>query len=194
MTDKLSRSPDRNTFQRDQYLDRMKKEGRTPENDDTVLAMMEFYDSFETDRNQQEQDPAWRENNLEYDLRSSVQIVGKCRGSEAYSQNLYAALCNTEWQKLEVMPILKDQTWSCTWRYAGGIVADLRGEGDYIDWYCSGIRSNATDEELNEMSEEHLAEYLFAKENFVGEGYVTDEIRADFLSLGWQQANEDSDE
>lgn len=194
MTDKLSRSPDRNTFQRDRYLDRMKKEERTPENDETVLAMMEFYDSFETKRNQQENDPAWRENNLEYDLRSSVRIVDKCRGSEVYSQNLYAALCNTEWQKLEVMPILKDQTWSCSWRYAGGIVADLRGEGDYIDWYCSGIRSDASEKELAEMNEEDRARYLYYQNNFVGESTVTDEIRADFLSLGWQQANEDSDE
>lgn len=169
----------------------MAKEGRTPENDESVRAMVDFYESFAERRDTLEKDPAWRDNNLEYDLRSNVRIVEKCRRSKIYSQNLYAALCNTEWQKLEVMPILKDQTWSCSWRYAGGIVADLRGEGDYIDWYCSGIRGDATEEELKNMTEEIRSQYLYYQNNFVGEGDVTNEIRADFRELGWQQFNKD---
>lgn len=193
MTSEISKSPDRDTSQRERYLERTAQEGRTPENDDTVKAMIEFFDSFDARRNQQEQDPAWRENNLEYDLRSSALIQEKCRASEIYSQHLYAALCNTDWQKLEVMPILKDQTWSCSWRYAGGIVADLRAEGDYIDWYCSGIKETAdpSEEEWNRWSKEQQEYWTHVRSKFVGEATVTEEIRHDFRSLGWQQVDED---
>lgn len=187
MTDKLSKSPDRGTFQAQKYLERKAEEGLTPENDETVRAMMDFFDRFANSRDQYEQDPAWRENNLEYDLRSSSLIIEKCRSSKSYSQNLYAALCNTEWQKLDVMPILKDQFWSCSWRYAGGIVADILGEGDYIDWYCSGIAGGDEPDVYNEGSD-------LKSRGYVGEGVVTDEIRADLRTLAWQQANEDSDE
>lgn len=122
-------------------------------------------------------DQAWaesdsHENDLEWDLRTSEWIVAKARANESYAQNIYAALCNMQWQRVDVWPVLKNETWSCSWRSAGGIVADLRGEGDYIDWYCSGMRGGASyDDEL--------------KSGFVSEGTVTDEIRSDFLQLGW---------
>ena len=67
------------------------------------------------------------------------------------------------------MPILKDETWTCSWRYAGGIVADLCGEGDYLDWYCTGIRHDDGDLTIN----------------YVGEGMVTDEVQEDLFKLGW---------
>ena len=106
------------------------------------------------------------ENDLEQDLKNSKMILAKVQ-NERYAQNLYAAMCNMRWQKSEVWPVLKDELWSCTWRYAGGIVAELQGKGDYLNWYCSGIRD---DESLTE---------------FVSESQVTDEIKADLASLGW---------
>ena len=41
-------------------------------------------------------------------------------------------------------PILsKDgRWWQCSWRHSGGIVSNLREQGDYIDWYCSGIMAD----------------------------------------------------
>ena len=74
-----------------------------------------------------------------------------------YAQLLYAALCNNRFQKAEVWPVLKGDTWSCTWRSAGSIVAELRGEGDYQDWYLTG-----------------------------NEGVIADIISADLEKLGWQ--------
>lgn len=74
-----------------------------------------------------------------------------------YAQLLYAALCNNKFQKQEVWPVLKGDTWSCTWRSAGTIVAELRGDGDYMDWYLSG-----------------------------NEGVVVDIIAEDLEKLGWQ--------
>jgi hypothetical protein len=93
---------------------------------------------------------------------------------KTYAQNVYAALCNMRWQPLDVMPILKDEYWSCSWRSAGGIVADLRGSGeDYLDYYCSGIGDGLGNGDADRTL------------GYVPEGTVTDEIRADFASLGW---------
>ena len=75
------------------------------------------------------------------------------------------------WQKLDVIPILKDQYWHCSWRHAGGIVATMLQEGDYMNWYCSGIAAE-TDDEWIDLGH-------------VPEGTVTDQIREDLFQLGW---------
>ena len=107
-------------------------------------------------------------NNMEYDMSQSDWFLAKVRDSENYAQNLYAALCNNTFQKQDVWLVLKDAHWSCSWRYAGGLVADFRDCGeDYMNWYCSGIGSKEDTE-------------------FVGEGNVTDEIAADLALLGWR--------
>jgi hypothetical protein len=134
-----------------------------------------------------EANPEWRENNLEWDLRTTAWVLDKCR-SETYAQNLYAALCNMRWQKRDVLPILKDEYWTCTWRSAGGIVADLRGEGDYIDWYCSGIHN--VDYDQGGALED--AEYQSKK--FVPEGTVTGEIENDMYILGWMPSRYPEDD
>jgi hypothetical protein len=115
------------------------------------------------------------ENDLEYDLRTTEWILAKARASNSYAQNIYAAMCNMRWQKLDTFPILKDEYWSCSWRSAGGIVADMLQKGDYIDWYCSGIRNGV---DMGGSPEEGPAGY-------VPEATVTEEIRADFQKLGW---------
>jgi hypothetical protein len=78
-----------------------------------------------------------------------------------------------QFQKLEVMPILKNELWSASWRYSGGIIADMRGSGDYLDWYCSGIG-----EGLGNGDPEGVKGY-------VPEGVVTDEIKEDLKQLSW---------
>jgi hypothetical protein len=108
------------------------------------------------------------------------------RNDDAYAQNLYAALCNNEFTKNDVWPVLTDKRWHCSWRYAGGIIADMRQEGDYINWYCSGIREehNIDDDQFQQMSKEAQEMYITRKE-YVGEGHVTDEIQNDLKTLGW---------
>jgi len=94
---------------------------------------------------------------LEYDLFKTDWIVHKCQ-NDKYAQNLYAALCNNRFFK-------NDEEWTCSWRGAGGIVADLRNKGeDYIDWYCSGMSDI---------------------EGYLPEGEVSSEIANDLLNLGW---------
>ena len=123
-----------------------------------------------------EEDPEWTKNNLEYDLRSTKWICDKAKASESYAQNIYAALCNQDWQKNDVWPLLKGETYSCSWRYAGGIVADMIEQGDYIDWYCSGIRGGDEPDVYNNTK---------LPGNFVSEGAGTDENCEDFFKLGW---------
>lgn len=166
-SNKLSTSPERHSFQRQSNLElREALAEQAPEE-------LDAWDILLANEEAKEQDPEWQQDNLEYDLRSTDWILQKARLSRTYSQNLYAALCNNDFQKIDVMPILKGQRWSCSWRYAGGIVAHMRQEGDYIDWYCSGINGADYDEPDTRRRGE------------VAEGRVTNEIRQDLLALGW---------
>lgn len=132
------------------------------------LDMLDFYEKLAEDQNNIEDTSEWKLNNLEYDLRTSEVFQTKCN-EDSYAQNLYAALCNNEFIKNEVVPILTEEIWTCSWRHAGGIISDIREQGDYMDWYCSGIRSDNDNDLIN-----HVAE-----------GVVTDEIKKDLFDLGW---------
>ena len=72
-------------------------------------------------------------------------------------------------------------------------MAHLVGEGDYIDWYCSGIRGGVTENDVAKMSPEHLAKHQWYEENYVSESVVTDEIREDLFKLGWIVLDDDID-
>ena len=181
MATSISQSPDRHTFQKEGYVKRMEEKGE-PVSDDYLDYFQKIIEHDKTKFD----DPRQRENNLEYDLLTTDWILDKVRASDSYAQNIYAALCNNEFQKLAVIPILKNQEWSCSWRYAGGIVADMQQKGDYIDWYCSGIRDygGMTEEEQQIWTDEQKARFEITK-RYVGEGCITDEIRTDFQRLGW---------
>lgn len=187
----MNRSPDRGQFHIDSELKRVEEGDKTPEE---AQQMIDFYKSWEQQRREMEATDEWKVDNMEYDLRSTKWICDKAKSSEAYAQNLYAAMCNREFIKNDVWPILTDKRWSCSWRSAGGIVANMVEKGDYIDWYCSGIRGDLFDEEYNQMTKEEQEQYLYTKNNFVNEGKVTDEIRDDLLALGWVVVPQDSDE
>lgn len=162
----ISKSDKRHTFQLERYLERCKEKGEEPNQD-----YVEIYENIRESEKYKFDNPEKRLNNLEYDLLTTDWILEKVRNSKTYSQNLYAAMCNTDFVKNDVWPRLQDQRWSCSWRYAGGIIADMRESGDYIDWYCTGIGD---------------------KKEYVGEGHVTDEIREDLLKLGWIVIDDDN--
>ena len=179
---KMNTSPDRGSFQVQAQLKRVEEGTKTIE---AAQETIDFYKSWEQLRKEKEETPEWKINNMEYDLRSTQWICDKAKNSESYAQNLYAAICNNNFTKNDVWPLLKGETWSASWRSAGGIICNMIEEGDYIDWYCSGITNDLSDEEFAELTPEQKQSYLYMKENFVGEGYVTDEIRQDLLKLGW---------
>lgn len=141
-----------------------------------------MYNKWKEEADARDLSPEWQENNMEYDMRTCDWILEKVRSSERYSQNLYAAMCNREFRKLDVIPILKETSWGCSWRSAGGVVANMRQQGDYIDWYCSGIGDGLGNGDAN------------GTRGYVSEGYVTDEIREDLKKLGWIVLPDDLDD
>lgn len=169
---KPSKSPDRHTFQREGYIQRQEEKGE-PINED----YLDLFQKIIEDSNQKFDDPKSRLNNMEYDLLTTDWILEKVRSSDVYAQNLYAAICNNDFQKRDLWPILKEETWGASWRYAGGIIADMRQEGDYIDWYCSGIRGPLLDADVTNDT--------FVSKGYVSEGVVTEEIQDDLFKLGW---------
>ena len=146
----ISKSSERHAKLKQNHIDRCLEKGRDPTDYVNVL------DEWERISQEKEADPEWAKNNLEYDLRSTDWILNKVRSSDDYAGALYSALCNNDFIKREMWQILKEDTWGCSWRYAGGIVADMKEHGDYIDWYCHG-----------------------------NEGYVSEEIKEDLYELGW---------
>lgn len=147
---KYATSPERGSFMKNFYKKQHDTRSITQEQYEELQRIIADADSVKDTP---------KENDLEWDLRSSEYIQQKCKANKSYSQNLYAAMCNNLFYQGE-------KEWSCSWRYSGGIIADLNEKGDYIDWYCSGIGGNGDEE-------------------YVGEGFVTDEIRSDLLQLGW---------
>jgi hypothetical protein len=176
MTKRIASSPKRHTFQVEGAIKRAEEKGEeVPEH---------YINFWKTAKEQDEAnlvDPAWQKNNMEYDLRSSKELCDKVKQSDNYAQNLYAAMCNMDWQSREFWQEMKGETWSCSWRHAGGIVADMREEGDYIDWYCSGIGN----EEYGNGLDGTIPDITDGRD-YVPEGVVTDEIELDLNKLGWR--------
>lgn len=148
-------SPDRYGFLIENYKKRL---ARNPDNAE-IKRTLEFYEKL---KSLDGLDQALTDD-LSYDLRKCDWIVEKCKTSDTYSQNLYAALCNNSFFK-------NGKEWHCSWRSCAGLVAHLREEGDYINWYCSGIPA-----EWN----------LPVRTGFVGEGTITEEVVEDLKKIGW---------
>ena len=147
--------------------------------------MVQYYRDYQMKQIAREDDLEWQKDNMEYDMRTNEDLCLKVKNNEFFAQNLYAAMCNNEFVKNETWNILQDKTWHCSWRYAGGIIANMREEGDYIDWYCSGITNEWSDEEYNNATKEDQERYLAMKNNHVNEGTVTDEVKDELFKIGW---------
>lgn len=174
---KVSTSPQRYTFQLD-----MAKERALEDDKELPEIYIEFWKTAKEQDAANLVDPEWQKDNMEYDLRSSKELCDKVKARDDYAQNLYAAMCNMQFQKLDVIPILKNELWSASWRKAGGIVADMQEKGDYIDWYCSGM--GGLNGSYNSEGSESFEEWA-ARTKYVPEGFITDEIKEDLKTLGW---------
>jgi hypothetical protein len=87
-----------------------------------------------------------------------------------------------QWCPKDLWPAIRQDRekdfWTASWRGAGGIIAQFRKQGDYMDWYCSGMGGLAT------YDEKEGNEFM-AKMKFVPEGTITQEIANDLDRLGW---------
>jgi hypothetical protein len=97
--------------------------------------------------------------NMEQDIFDAEWLCQKIRTDTDYAQEFYAALCNNIFHKRNEDP---DALFSFSWRHAGAVVADVRRQGDYLDWYCSGIVATN-----------------------VREGSVTETVRDDLKKINW---------
>jgi len=179
MSKTVSKSPDRHTFQKDRYVER-----QTENNEPLSQAYLDMFDSTIEHHKNKFVDPATHANNLEYDLLTTDWILEKVRTSDTYAQNLYAAMCNMRFVSKDLFPYLRQDPdrdlCSYSWRYAGGIIADMQQKGDYIDWYCSGMGGLNQEFDGNETDEQWRA-----RTGYVPESVITEEIEADLLTLGW---------
>jgi len=131
---------------------------------------------------------------LKYDLIEDIyrddEVLNKIRSRDDYAQNLYAAWCNMQWCPKELWPTLRQDPekdlWTASWRGAGGIIAQFRKQGDYMDWYCSGMGGVAT-YDLEE------GDAYMNKMKYVPEGTITEEIATDLDRLGWFPVPYDDD-
>jgi hypothetical protein len=81
---------------------------------------------------------------LEMDISDNVEFKRWIREDETRAQHLYHTLCNNEFEHRDT-----GKRWTCSWRYAGGLVSDVLCKGDYLSWYCSGSEGHL-DEEIVE--------------------------------------------
>jgi len=170
------------TFQQARSEKKLEDPTITEEERANAQAYLDMWADWRAEADSRELTPEWQENNMEYDLRTCELMLNKVRSSDTYAQNLYAAMCNRQFQKLDVMPVLKDERWSASWRSAGGIIANMREQGDYIDWYCSGIGDGLGNGDLD------------GTKGYVSESVVTDEIREDLKQLGWIVLDQEDDD
>jgi len=181
----MNRSPTKHEFAMKRYVEKLEKDSH----DENALFMIEYYNEADEKDRKLSEDLEWRKDNLEYDLRTTAWIIEKAKSDNVYAQHLYAAICNNDFQRNDVWPILTGKTWSCSWRHAGAVVADMREEGDYMDWYCSGIVDDVEIDLELEVKDKQLSEpekkKMLEMKAHVAESVVTDEIREDLLKLGW---------
>jgi len=55
------------------------------------------------------------------------------RKDDDIARDMWCALANVDWYHPE-----SKEMASYSFRAAGGLIADIRGKGSYLDWYCSG--------------------------------------------------------
>lgn len=75
-------------------------------------------------------------------FESSIENLIPKLMDDGYAKDFYRALCNMQWRKYGY-----PKPYSCSFRYAGGLVAKLRNKGEnYMNFYLSGNEGNVTEE------------------------------------------------
>ena len=87
---------------------------------------------------------------MKRDFEKAIELLfsDKIKNDDEFCKELWSALANVEW-------INDDSSiFSVGFRYAGALIADIRGSGSYMDWYCSGEYAKVSEHieaELNKL-------------------------------------------
>ena len=95
-------------------------------------------------------------------------LVKSIRGgiyNDQVCKEVWGGLTNILWTHPE------HGTINYTFRTAGGLIADLREEGDYMDWYCSGTAGKVPDYMLKGMGE-----YGWSPKEYEDQGVTPQEL------------------
>lgn len=68
---------------------------------------------------------------------------------------IYEDICKSVWHCLAntIWTHKSGETYSCSFRYAGGLIARIIRRGDYMDWYCCTLEFDKTDYVKEKMKE-----------------------------------------
>jgi len=72
----------------------------------------------------------------------------KIRAEKSMGSAMWSALANVDWTHEN------GDTASYSFRCAGDLIASIRGEGMYMDWYCSGPYAEVSPEISEAMNKE----------------------------------------
>lgn len=64
----------------------------------------------------------------------------KMKQDAEFCKDIWSSLANVIWKNKD------GEEYSCSFRYAGGLIAEIIGKGDYMDWYCSGPYATVSEE------------------------------------------------
>lgn len=96
---------------------------------------------------------------LEKEMKGDKILIGLLADIDV-AVEFYSALCNMRWRKIVYIPDdvliidklkgIESDLWSCSWRYSGGVIADIRNDNyntaeDYMDFYCRGNEGHVSD-------------------------------------------------
>lgn len=85
------------------------------------------------------------------------QLGDRTAQSASFAIRVWSALTNTVWTHHD------EGSVAYSFRAAGGLIAAIRGEGGYMDWYCSGPAGEVDPEISEALALEGWAQDIHAK-------------------------------